>query len=862
MATQLVNPKIQFDDDNGDPCSGCQVFFYETGTATKQDTFTDAGGGTPNANPVVLDSAGQASIWLNEGDQYRVILAPSSDSDPPVSPIWTVDNIDSIMTLTIATDSIFLVQHTAAGLHSYRLLSEFDDLADAVSEIGATNTELWGDASDSSSATVPDNISFRPIIGNIMSGTVTWNCPIVGEPTFQWLSGTGHTLKNVVVDWYGAVGDDSTDNLTAINNAIASLSNGGQVEFYSGVYQVSDQLTLISDITLVNSGRSEIKQVGDNKLLFYGDAVSNVTFDGLILRGGGDSDSASMLNTDQYSALSQSRGITIEVTSLPSTPGDVSNITVKNCRMIDFKNYAITIAYPVVAKVINNYITGTDPDPLVYTPTVNYQQMGIQIYTPAGVANFPTTEGQITIQGNTIEKTIHGIYISPGYTDVVIDDNVISTTMQHCIYDNAWQNHTISNNVLRPYLSGIKVQTSAATYGSIESVVIDGNSMYGNPGLTWGIVIDDIEGTTGEHKFNTITVTGNTIKDFITTGGGMFLSNIINGVVTGNSIYNTDETGIRTNVFGGIIANNLIRYSSDAGIELIPGVYDEIVFKDNHCMDLSYGAAAAMVSAQDAADPDSWTTSTAYGVGVYVTADSGTNVYICTQNGVSASEPTGTGSDISDGTCVWDFVSTLASVDRGTIVFDGNVITNAGGGSATASLNVTDSDLKVYATNNICPMDVKSYIVPAALQQESNNRWPVNAATLPTYDNDLPFGMGGRDFHGTGFPTTGRYRRTDRVWDTTPSSGGDIGWSCVISLSTALNGGEPSGETSMVVDDGSSVVDGDKIGVVQDDGTTNWTTVASGGGTNTLVLTSGLTDDAADGNAVYTERWKPFGPID
>jgi hypothetical protein len=268
-ATQMVNPKIQFDDDDGEPCSGCKVFFYETGTATKQATYTDAGGGTPNSNPVVLDSAGQASIWLNEGDQYRVILAPSTDSDPPVSPIWTVDNVDSIQTLTIANDSIFLVQHTSAGYHSYRLLSEFTDLADAVVTLGATDTELRLNSSDSSSTTVPDNITVRPIIGYVMSGTVTWNGPIVGEPMFQWLSGANHTLtgakvRGVPVEWFGAVADGSTDNSTAINNCLAAVHNStadgsGKILFGRGTYKFGSTIELDEGTTV--QGASEFDTV-------------------------------------------------------------------------------------------------------------------------------------------------------------------------------------------------------------------------------------------------------------------------------------------------------------------------------------------------------------------------------------------------------------------------------------------------------------------------------------------------------------------------------------------------------------------------------------------------------------------------
>lgn len=79
--------KIQFFDDSGNPLSGGKVYSYTSGTLTPKSTYTDASEGTPNANPVILDSAGRANIWLGSGG-YKIILKTSADVT-----IWTVDNI-------------------------------------------------------------------------------------------------------------------------------------------------------------------------------------------------------------------------------------------------------------------------------------------------------------------------------------------------------------------------------------------------------------------------------------------------------------------------------------------------------------------------------------------------------------------------------------------------------------------------------------------------------------------------------------------------------------------------------------------------------------------------------------------------
>lgn len=89
------------------PAAGGQLFFYASGTSTKQNTYTTSSGSVANANPVVLDAGGNVTgsheIWMGQGSTYRVILAPSNDSDPPLSPYWTIDSISGINDFTNAT---------------------------------------------------------------------------------------------------------------------------------------------------------------------------------------------------------------------------------------------------------------------------------------------------------------------------------------------------------------------------------------------------------------------------------------------------------------------------------------------------------------------------------------------------------------------------------------------------------------------------------------------------------------------------------------------------------------------------------------------------------------------------------------
>lgn len=121
--------------------------------------------------------------------------------------------------------------------------------------------------------------------------------------------------------------------------------------------------------------------------------------------------------------------------------------------------------------------------------------------------------------------------------------------------------------------------------------------------------------------------------------------------------------------------------------------------------------------------------------------------------------------------------------------------------------------------------------------------------------------------YGVGVPSGRRWGLGDKVLFSVgnaagnlgPLAGGYLGAIVTFRLATTLNGGEPSGETAMVVASGTGTVNGDIIGITQDDGTIHWSTIASGGGTTTLTMAAGLTDDAATGLDVYVLRWALWG---
>lgn len=67
-------------DANGDPLNGGQIETYIAGSSTPAATYTDDTGGTPQSNPIILNSLGYPTlgpIWLTGGQSYKFIIKDS-----------------------------------------------------------------------------------------------------------------------------------------------------------------------------------------------------------------------------------------------------------------------------------------------------------------------------------------------------------------------------------------------------------------------------------------------------------------------------------------------------------------------------------------------------------------------------------------------------------------------------------------------------------------------------------------------------------------------------------------------------------------------------------------------------------------
>jgi hypothetical protein len=88
MASLSPPPKLQFFGTDGLPLVGGKLYTYAAGTTTPIATYTDNTQASLNTNPIILDSAGQANVWLADSITYKYVLKTAAEVT-----LFTVDYI-------------------------------------------------------------------------------------------------------------------------------------------------------------------------------------------------------------------------------------------------------------------------------------------------------------------------------------------------------------------------------------------------------------------------------------------------------------------------------------------------------------------------------------------------------------------------------------------------------------------------------------------------------------------------------------------------------------------------------------------------------------------------------------------------
>jgi hypothetical protein len=267
-------PKIQFFADDGTPLVGGKLYSYAAGTTTPQATYVSFAGTTANTNPVILDSRGEANVWLNTG-AYKFALYDANNVL-----IWTVDNIvsDNVAVNLTGPNGSSLVGFLQAGtgavattvqakLRESVSVKDFgatgngttDDTtalqaAISAAQVMGAGTKIWfpiGTYLISSTLNVTSGIflvgengSLNGVNGTPPAGMKTviqWNSAVTGSNMIRWVSSTAST----VINRGGIQGITLDGNNTATNGLY--ISSAAYTELDIVTYRTVNQGILIDD---------------------------------------------------------------------------------------------------------------------------------------------------------------------------------------------------------------------------------------------------------------------------------------------------------------------------------------------------------------------------------------------------------------------------------------------------------------------------------------------------------------------------------------------------------------------------------------------------------------------------------------
>jgi hypothetical protein len=97
MAVGLfVNPRQYYKAADGSPLAGYKLYTYDSGTSDLRATYADADGNTENSNPIILDSAGSAVIYLTQDVSYKFVIKTAADVT-----VYTTDPVINYRTIPV-----------------------------------------------------------------------------------------------------------------------------------------------------------------------------------------------------------------------------------------------------------------------------------------------------------------------------------------------------------------------------------------------------------------------------------------------------------------------------------------------------------------------------------------------------------------------------------------------------------------------------------------------------------------------------------------------------------------------------------------------------------------------------------------
>lgn len=238
-------PRQCFPDSlaSGKPLAAGKIFTYQAGTSVQQATFTDATGLVQNTNPVILDAAGCASIWLTSGQAYRFVAQNSNGAQE-----WVTDQVSGLATVGSAFNQAITTvsfsatpTFTATGQYQvFKMMLTGNVTSSTLSMTGVTTPsivsfELTQDNTGGRTFVWPLNVSGAPSINLAANSVTTSSFLWDGTTAFPWSNAQSlsTTVAFSATPTFTATSQNQLFKLTLTGNVTSSTLNMSAVAFPS-----------------------------------------------------------------------------------------------------------------------------------------------------------------------------------------------------------------------------------------------------------------------------------------------------------------------------------------------------------------------------------------------------------------------------------------------------------------------------------------------------------------------------------------------------------------------------------------------------------------------------------------------------
>lgn len=549
-------------------------------TSTTNTTLSSIG-----VTALVLNT-GDGALFPTPGNGFWITLYNTSDpgADPNMEKVVCTGRSGDNLTISPTAKT-----HTSPC--NVALLDVAENTQDMQTAINAIENSVG-----SANGIAPLNSSSAvPVVNLPAASTGSYGIIELGGD----LAGVGSTaaspqLKNVAkvfnVKDYGAVGNGTTNDLTAIQNAInaASTAGGGTVFFPAATYSVNNRIVPKSNVTLLGVQSASIITISISDYIIRTTSTSfhDFTIDSMTFSGPVNEFPTSPKRTRTTSGAGCITAVYITGDGDPWTAGvqPVSNFTMRNCTVQNCTALPIRISGITgsVKVTDNNFINNQDPG-FIFNEEVIFSNNHCMMGQDNGVS-LSRGNKKVVCTGNTIENCAYqGIFLAgfdldneslldTGPTNFTVTGNTIKNVGLNGIYaDAAPMNGVIAGNTVQQGYYRGPAGSTATDINSVGIYIAGYPFPYnqtttitsGSNGQTLPQATINVASTTGLPAAGTfslngevITYTGTTSTTFTGCTGGTstmstgqtvtqlpsaYASNI---QVTGNVLYQCGRAGV------------------------------------------------------------------------------------------------------------------------------------------------------------------------------------------------------------------------------------------------------------------------------------------------------------------------------